>query len=156
MTTSKVGYLGKVTLGATKVLGIGNWSMDGKSIAELDDTEFGDQSTKYALGIQDGGTVSFAGNYKAGDTTGQTALIEAFDERTELTDLRFWIDETSYFHPCATTGYLHPGKTTGANTVLSNTILTASPITMDKGALGQISFTARVNGCSFSNRLYYY
>ncbi len=146
MTTSKVGYLGKVTLGSSSVLGIGNWSMDGKSIAELDDTEFGDQSTKYALGIQDGGTISFNGHYKPGDTTGQVALINNFDERTEMTDLRFYIDETSYYHPCATTGYLHPGKLTGANTVVSNAILTASPVTMDKGALAEISFTARVNG----------
>jgi hypothetical protein len=146
MSTSKMGYLGKVSIGAGHVLGIGNWSMDGKSIAELDDTEFGDQSTKYALGIQDGGTISFAGLYKPDDTTGQDVLIQAFDERTELTDLRLYIDETSYFSPCSTSGYLSPTKTTGANTVLSNAVITAQPITLDKGALGTISFTARING----------
>ena len=146
MTTSKVGYLGKVTLGTNKILGIGNWSMDGMSRAELDDTEFGDDSTSYALGIKDGGTISFSGNHKPSDTTGQIALENAFDEATELTQLRLYIDETSYYVPCQTTGYLSPTKTTGANTKISNVIITAKPINYDKGALGQISFTARVNG----------
>ena len=145
-TTSKVGYLGKVSLGASKVMGIGNWSMDGMSRAEIDDTELGDDSTKYVLGIKDGGTISFSGNHKPGDTTGQIALENAYDAAAELTDLRFYIDETSYYVPCQTTGYLHPGMTTGANTAVSSVIITSRPISDDKGGLGQVSFTARVNG----------
>jgi hypothetical protein len=145
-TTSKAGYLAKVTLGSNKILGIGNWSMDGMSIAEIDDTEFGDESTKYVLGIMDGGSISFAGNHKPGDTTGQLALLTAWDARTELTDLRFYIDETSYYMPCATTGYLHPGKTTGANTVVSSVLMKGAPVSYDKGGLGSISFSVRVNG----------
>ena len=146
MTDSKAGYLAKVTLGANKILGIGNWSIDGMSIAELDDTEFGDESTKYVLGIQDGGTITFAGNHKPGDTTGQDAILEYFDQRTQITSMRFYIDETSYYTPCATTGYLHPAFTSTANTVVSNVIMTAAPVNYDKGALGAVSFTVRVNG----------
>ena len=146
MTTSKAGYLGKVTNGATTVLGIGTWSMDGSSVAELDDTEFGDTSTSYVLGIEDGGTISFAGLHKPGDTTGQLVILQAKNARTELTDLRFYIDNTSYFAPCKTTGYLHPTYTSTAATVVSNCIITSDPVTYDKGGLGQISFTARVNG----------
>ena len=82
MTTSHVGKNCKVTLGTDTILGIGNWSIDGMSKAEIDDTEFGDDATKYVLGIQDGGSISFAGNAKLGDTTGQLALIEAFDAYT--------------------------------------------------------------------------
>lgn len=146
MTTSKVGKDCKVALGADTILGIGNWSQDGKTIAEIDDTEFGDQSTKYCFGIQDGGTISFAGNLKPDDDDGQNTLIEAFDQRTELTDLRLYIDETSYYVPCQTSGYLNPSKTTGANTVVSNVVIQSQPISVDKGALATISFTARVNG----------
>jgi hypothetical protein len=146
MTTSKPGYLGKVALGVDKVLGIGNWSMDGMSLAEMDDTELGDEATKYVLGIMDGGSISFAGNHKPGDTSGQLALLTAFDARTELTDLRFYIDETSYYVPCQTAGYLHPGKTTGANTAVSNVVMKSAPVNYDKGSLGQVSFSVRVNG----------
>jgi len=143
---SKAGYLAKVTIGANKVLGIGNWGIDGSKIAEIDDTEFGDESTKYVLGIEDGGTISFAGNHKPGDTTGQDVLMNYHNLRTEITSMRFYIDRTSYYMACQTTGYLHPGKTTGANTVLSNLRLTGAPVSYDKGGLGQISFSARING----------
>ena len=146
MTDSKAGYLAKVTLGANKVLGIGVWSMDGMTIAELDNTEFGDKSTKYVLGIQDGGTITFAGNHKPGDTTGQDKLLEYWDARSQITSMRFYIDETSYYEPCQTTSYLHPAWTSTANTVLSSVLMTAAPINYDKGALGQIGFTVRVNG----------
>jgi hypothetical protein len=146
MSTSKLGKDCKVSLGANKILGIGNWSQDGLTRAEIDDTEFGDQRTEWCFGIIDGGTISFAGNYKPDDTTGQVALIEAFDANSDITDMRLYIDNTSYYEPCQTTGYLHPGKTTGANTVISHVTLTAQPINVDKGALAQISFTARVSG----------
>lgn len=145
-TTSNVGKNAKVSLGADKILGIGNWSNDGISRQEIDDTEFGDERTKFAMGVIDGGSISFAGNHKPDDTTGQLALEEAFDANTELTTLRLYIDNTSYFEPCQTTGYLHPGNTTGNNTVLSYVNITAANVNYDKGALGQTSFTGRVSG----------
>ena len=143
---SRLGKDAKVTLGAYQVLGIGNWSMDGLSRQELDDTEFGDQRTRYQFGIIDGGTISFAGNHDPGDVTGQIALDEAFDANTELTTLRLYTDNTSYYEPCQTTGYLSPNKTTGANTVLSHVNVTGGPVNYDKGALGATSFTMRVSG----------
>ena len=146
MTTSFLGKDCKTTLGANVILGIGNWSQDGLTRAEIDDTEFGDQRTRWAFGIIDGGTVSFAGNWKGGDTTGQDALLEAFDANSEITDLRLYVDNTSYYEPNQTTGYLYPGKTTGANTTLSHVNLTAKPVNVDKGDLVKISYTVRVTG----------
>jgi hypothetical protein len=143
---SRVGKDAAVKLGTDQVLGIGNWSMDGLSRQELDDTEFGDQRIRYLFGIIDGGTISFAGNHDPGDTTGQQALDEAFDANTEITNLRLYVDNTSYYEPCRTTGYLSPAKTTGANTVLSHVSVTGEPVNYDKGALGAISFTMRVTG----------
>jgi hypothetical protein len=143
---SKVGKDCKVALGTGQVLGIGNWSIDGRTRAEIDDTEFGDEYTSYLLGVIDGGTIGFAGNFKPDDTTGQVALEEAFDADTEITNLRLYIDNTSYYEPCRTTGWLHPGKTTGARTTLSSVRITSEPKTVDKGGLIQVSFTARVNG----------
>lgn len=143
---SKMGKDCKVALGSNKVLGIGNWSIDGMSRQEIDDSEFGDQASRYEYGIIDGGTLSFAGNAKPGDVTGQLALVEAFDANTDLTTLRFYVDNTSYYEPCRTTGYLHPGKTTGASTALSHVNITGRPVNVDKGGLMQTSFTARVSG----------
>mgnify|MGYP000311037977 CR=1 FL=1 len=146
MVDSKVGKDCKVALGANQVFGIGDWSLDGRTRAEIDDTEFGDEYTKYVLGVIDGGTISFSGNYKPGDTTGQVALEEYFDLDTEITDMRLYIDNTSYFEPCRTTGYLHPGKTTGAQTYLSSVRITGEPKSVDKGSLISVSFTARISG----------
>lgn len=143
---SLVGKHAKVTLGANKVLGIGAWSMDGQTRAETDDTEFGDDYTKYKFGVIDGGTITFAGNHKKDDTTGQDALEDSFDGATDLTSLRLYVDKTSYYEPCQTTSYLRPGNTSAGNTKLSHTNITARPINYDKGALGQVSFTARVSG----------
>jgi hypothetical protein len=147
MTTSKAGYLGKVTIGTNKILGIGQWQITGGTADELDDTELGDEEEKIVLGMGRGGAVSFSGNHKPGDTTGQIALIQAYKNRTELTDLRFWIDETSYYMPCQTAGYLHPSVTTGGGTVVSNVLIKqAMSISYDKGSLGSTSFEGRVNG----------
>ena len=142
----KPGYLGKVTIDGNTVVGIGNWSIDGISRAELDDTAMGDEWSKWEFGVKDGGTISFAGNFDADDSDGQMAMINHFDANTDLTNIKFYIDNTSYFEPCQTSGYLHPGVTTSANTVLSYVNITAIPVNTDKGGLGQISFTARVSG----------
>lgn len=146
MAVSKLGKDAQVSLGTGQVLGIGNWSMDGISREEIDDTAMGDEWNRYEFGMKDGGTISFAGNYKPGDSTGQVALQEHFDDNTDVTTLRLYIDNTSYYEPCRTTGYLHPAKTTAANTVLSHVNITSIPVNFDKGGLGQISFTARCSG----------
>ena len=145
-TTSRVGKDCKVSLGSAQVFGIGDWSIDGRAIAEIDDTEFGDQYTKYAFGVIDGGTIAFSGNYKPDDTTGQVALEEAFDGNTEITNIKLYVDSSSYFEPCRTTGYLHPGSTTLNNTFLSSVRITGEPKSVDKGGLIQVSFSARISG----------
>lgn len=144
--SAKVGYKGKVAKGSDTIIGMGNWSIDGFSRQELDATAFGDDAEKFEWGIMSGGTISFAGYHDPDDTTGQLVLVEAHDAATDLTDMRFYIDNTSYYEACQTTGYLHPGKTTGANTQLSHINITSNPISYDKGSLGSISFNAKVSG----------
>jgi len=143
---SLVGKNCKVALGATKVLGIGSWSMDGQTRAEIDDTEFGDEYAKFKFSVINGGAITFAGNYKKDDVTGQDALDDFFDQATDLTSLRLYVDNTSYYEPCQTTSYLRPNNTSTANTKLSYVNITAKPITADKGALMGISFTAKISG----------
>lgn len=142
----KVGKDCKVTLGSATVVGIGNWSIDGQSRQEIDSTAFTDEYATYELGIIESGTISFSGHHDPADTTGQLALVEAFDDASSLTDLFLYLDSTSRYEPCQTTGWLHPGKTTGAGTKLSSARVTSANVSVDKGGLVAIDFTAKVSG----------
>ena len=141
-----VGKDGKVTIGANTVVGMGTWSLDGIQTDEFDSSAFGDTWKKFEYGMKDGGTVSFNGHYDPTDTTGQQALQQANLYNSALTDLRLYIDNTSYFEPCQTTGYFSPNLTTGAPTKLSNIKITSYNIGLDKSGLGTISFTGKVSG----------
>lgn len=145
-TSSLVGKNAKVALGTDKVLGIGTWALSGVQREKIDDSEFGDERKKYVFGMIDGGIISFSGNHKITDTTGQTALEEAYDANTELTTLRLYVNNTSYYEPCQTTGYLHPANTTGNNTILSYVNITAANVNTDRAALAQVDFQADVSG----------
>lgn len=143
----KVGKDAKVALGTATVAEMGTWSIDGISTDEFDASAFGDTWKKFEYGMKDGGTVSFNGHYDPADTTGQQALQQANLYNSALTNLRLYIDNTSYFEPCQTTGYFSPNLTTGAPTQLSNVKITSLNIGADKSGLETISFTGKVSGC---------
>jgi hypothetical protein len=141
-----VGKDGKVALGADTVVGMGTWSIDGITTDEFECSAFGDNWKSYSYGMKDGGTISFNGHYDPTDTTGQEALLQANLYNSSLTNIRLYVDNTSYFEPCQSTGYFSPDLTTGADTLLSNVRITAFNIGLDKSGLGTISFTGKVSG----------
>jgi hypothetical protein len=141
-----VGKDGKVTLGTNTVVGMGTWSLDGINVEEFDASSFGDTWKSYEYGMKDGGTISFNGHYVPTDTTGQQALQQANLYNSSITNLRLYINNTSYYEPCQTTGYFSPTLTTAAPTVLSNIKVTTFSVGMDKSGLGTINFTAKVSG----------
>ena len=142
-----VGKDGKVTLGTSTIVGMGNWAIDGVSIDEFDSSAFGDNWKSFAYGMKDGGTISFSGHFDPTDTTGQIALQKANLDNTALTSIRLYFNNTSYYEPNQSTGYFAPGAlSTGQNTLPSNVRITSFNIGMDKGGLGTISFTAKVSG----------
>ncbi len=143
---SLVGKDGKVTLGEDTVVGMGTWTIDGITAEEFDASAFGDDWKKYKYGMKDGGTASFNGHYEPTDVSGQQALQQANLYNSALTDLRLYIDNTSYFTPCQTTGYFSPDLSTGAPTKASSVNITSFNIGLDKSGLGTISFTAKVSG----------
>lgn len=142
----KVGYLGKVSIGATKVLGMGKWEYTAPSAEEHDSTEFGDNWEKTLLGIKKGGSISFEGLLDPGDTTGQEVLALAAAENTQMTTMRFYVDNTSYYECCRTTGYFSPTNTTGKSTVLSYIQLNPPVIGTDKNGLATCRFSGKVSG----------
>lgn len=141
-----VGKDGKVTLGTNTVVGMGTWSLDGIQVEEFDASEFGDTWKQFEYGMKDGGSVSFNGHYTPTDTTGQQALQQANLYNSDLTNLRLYINNTSYFEPCQTVGWFSPALTTGAPTKVSSVTITSFNIGMDKSGLGTISFTGKVSG----------
>lgn len=124
----------QVTDGANKILGMGTWTIGGITSDQLDDTEFGDDWKTYLLGLKDGGEVSFSGYYDPADTTGQDVLRTANANETEMTDIRFYVDNTSYWRPNST------------GTPLSHILVTSWDINVDKSGLVQCSFTGKVSG----------
>jgi hypothetical protein len=141
-----VGKDGAVKLGAASVVGMGTWTLDGIVVDELESTEFGDTWKSYLYGLKDGGTVSFNGLFDPADSTGAQKILEANLYNSALTNLHFYVDNTSYYTPCQTMGYFSPFLTTGAPTKTSNLRITTMNIGMDKSGLGTISFSAKVSG----------
>lgn len=137
----------KVTMGTNTVVGMGNWQIGGITSDQLETSSFGTQWKTFDLGMTDGGTVTFAGLYSSGDTTGQEALKLANLQNTQVTTLRLYVDNTSYYVPCQTTYYFSPDTTTGADSILSHVKIQSYDITADKGDMVKISFTAKVSGC---------
>jgi len=141
---SLVGKDCKVTLGADNILGMGNWSIGGGSIAELDDTEFGDDYNQFLTGLITSGNVSFAGLYKLDDTSGQDMIYKAFHYGSSITDIRFYVNDSSYFTPNSTTAV---GGGLPAGSPVSSIYITGEPqISSDRSGLMQISFTGKVSG----------
>lgn len=142
-------YSGKdcsVRLGAVSVTGIGTWSLSGITADQMDASDFGDNWKSFEFGMKDGGTVSFNGLLDASDTTGQQALMYMNNENSDVTDIRLYINNTSYYIPCATAGYFSPTTTTGADTAVSHVNITSLDIGAEKSALCTVSFTAKTSG----------
>lgn len=144
---TKIGKDCKVALGTATVVGMGTWSLSGISSDQLDDSAFGDDWKKFKFGMKDGGQITFNGLYDPADITGQEVLKQANLDNSDVYNLRLYVDNTSYYEPCATTYYWSPSDTTGNPTVKSNVNITAWDANADKSGMMQTSFTAKVSGC---------
>ena len=129
------GKYGKVTIGtsATKISLMGTYSIPSVSADQLEDTEFGDEWKTFKMGLKDGGQITFSGLYDPTDTAGQTALRTYNADNTELTTLRLYIDNTSYWTPTTT----NPA---------SYVQITGWEIGLEKAGLATASFSAKVSG----------
>ena len=135
-----------VKLGTSTVVGMGTWSIEGITADQMDASAMGDNWKSFEFGMKDGGTISFSGLADPDDVTGQEVLQLANIANTDLTTLRLYVDNTSYYVPCQTTGYFSPTNTTGIDTKLSWVNVTSFSINADKADLVKIDFTAKVSG----------
>jgi len=145
--TVKVGRDCKATLGTHTVLGMGTWSMDGITADQLESSEFGVKWKTYEFGMNDGGTIAMTGLFDPADVTGQNALRVANLNKSDISDLRLYVDNTSYFEPCQTTGYFGPGAlSTGYDTIKSRVNVTSYNVKADKSGLLATDFSMKISG----------
>lgn len=120
--------------GSDVVAGLGTWSMSGFVPDIQEDTAFGDTVKKYIrAGIDDAGSVSFAGNYDPADTNGQVALNALKLTTTGLTNLYFY-ETTSVFWRVASGG-----------TILLDKF---NAVEMAHNALGKVSFSGKISAAA--------
>lgn len=130
---SRIGKDAVVKLGSTQILGLGTWNMTGVVTDQYEDTEFGDDWKTFVSGLKDGGQITFNGIYNPEDTAGQGAMRTYCDNGTEVTSLRLYIDNTSYWTPKTTSPY-------------SYVSVTEWSISADKANVMQCNFTCKISG----------
>ena len=121
---------------ADKIAGIGTWSIGANSYAKIDDTAFCDDDEKFKRGLRSAADVSFSGNYKSDDTAGQDIIVAAFWNRTNMTDLRFYIGSSSgavgYSYYAPNNSLIAGGKLPAGIPISHIKIMSAQAISADK------------------------
>lgn len=130
----KAGNNAKVVKGSATVVGMGNWKLDGITTDLLESTAFGDTAKQFMTGLVDYGTISFSGLYDPADTTGQAVLLAANLSNTKITDLKLYVDNTSYWTPNVTA------------LSAAGVYVTSVAIGIDKSGLGTIDFQGKCTG----------
>jgi len=126
------GRYAKVTLAGNTIVGMGTWTIP-ITLDEIDATSFGSTWKKTDVGMS-GWTATFNGYYDVSDTTGQGALKTAAIAGTPITNIRFYVDSTSYWTPDVTTD-----SAAGCR-------ITSLEITFDKADIGRISYSVAGTG----------
>jgi len=137
----------KVTLGTDTVVGMGTASISGITTDMADSTAFNDNWKSFLFGAKDGGTVTFNGLADPDDVTGQEVLQQAQINNTDIDNLRIYIDDTSYYTPCQTTGWLSPSLTSNQETVKSWVNVTSYSLNYDRSDNNKVSFECKISGC---------
>jgi len=95
-----LGRYASIKKGSTLVQNLGKWTLNIK-MDEIDTSVFGSVWGSKVPGMQSW-TGTLEGFYDPADTTGQKVLQDAALAATKLTDIRFYIDSTSYWTPDVT------------------------------------------------------
>lgn len=129
------GQFGHVKLGTYEVAEMASWTLT-ISANEIAINVFGTSWNKTQQGIKSwNATVN--GFFDISDTNGQTAIKNAFYNNSLLTNMRFYVDNTSYFTPdittdsscgCRITAY-NPSQTADNVAQVSITVAGTGPIT---------------------------
>ena len=131
----KNGRFASARLGTYVIASLGNFSIDGWANDMIETTSFGDIAKTYEFAMQSYGTIKCSGFFATGDTTGQDLLMSAFQNQSKITNLRLYIDSTSYYTP---------GVTSNSSSCVM--VTSVSPVVFDKAQVGQITYTFQISG----------
>jgi hypothetical protein len=121
-----IGRYASVRMGAVKILNLASWDMN-LATDEIDASVFGTGFGATMPGIQKW-TVAVAGFYDPTDSTGQNVILAAKLNATKLTNIRFYVDNTSYFTPDLT------------NDPNAGAYITSYAVKTDKSGLAALTF----------------
>ncbi len=130
------GYKCKIAIGQVTVSQMNKWSLPGKVNTIIEKTVFLAEFQEFSYGNAKGGEVSFSGYWDAEDTTGQAVLITAWENKTNIEDLRVYYG----------TGTAEFFRLTAGATLYIETLDIGEA---DISGLVPISFTLRVSGGYF-------
>ncbi len=125
-----------VNKGANVVAEMGSWSLD-MSADAIEAMSFGDDWKRNEVGFL-GWSATIEGYYDPADTDGQASLQTAFLAKTLVADIRFYLDDTSYWVPDLTNdssagSYITaftPGAEKAGLVAISITFAGSGPITL--------------------------
>lgn len=131
-----------VTLGVTKVVGLGTWRFSGITTDMIEVSALCGEWKQFLCGLKDGGAVSFDGYYDPADVNHQHKLIDYNLRCVCITSMRFYLS-------CNTAGsYWKPNLTGVAGSGMTGSCIRIESfeIGADKGGLVSISFTGKLEG----------
>lgn len=108
--STKNGRNASVKKGTYTVAELASWDLD-LSNDEIDTSAFGDTWGKSDVG-QRKWSASVSGFYDPTDTNGQTAIETAWADGSLINDIKFYVDNTSYWIPDVTTDSDAGGRVT--------------------------------------------
>ena len=98
--TAIAGKDAEVRVGASDiVLDVDSWSMS-PALELLDETEFGDEDRVFIAGLA-GATANVSGNLNMGDTNGQLALFNAWQNKTTVALRLYTVQNSTFFSATA-------------------------------------------------------
>ena len=145
--SKRLGKNCSVKIGGNKIAGMGQMNINGVSVDQIEVTAMGDSWKSFMFGLKDGGEVTFSGFFDPDDSTGQNLVRLGNVLSSSLTDINFFIDNTSFYNPCQTTGYWDPSNTSNMPTQMSYATITKWDVKFDKSGVGTCDFTAKISGC---------
>lgn len=128
----KAGWKGAVYLGDVPV-GSGSWTYPGGTRNMVDIDQFGDEQIDQKPLQKTGADGTITGHYLLDQDAGQKALKEAYENETELTDLKLYTDyDNGIYQQVKSPGHI----------IITN----ANNVGVDKSGVGTWACTFHVNG----------
>lgn len=118
----------------TTIVHLNKWGADGFKRETTEVVEFGQDEKEYLVGLIDYGSITMSGYFDP-TGSGQSDLLEMFNDGTTVTTIRFYYNTTDYMEP-----------DTAANPDSGFLVTSYGPIDVDASGVPTVSFTLKITG----------